>query len=63
MMRPGCEDKAVIHTLGRLNEKEINSVAVSGRPAEFEQKDCALLVRLPAGLDKSMPVCIKAVLQ
>jgi alpha-L-fucosidase len=63
MMRPGSEDKAVIHSLGRLNEKEIKSVAVSGRPAEFEQKDGALLVRLPAGLDKSIPVCIKAVLQ
>jgi len=61
-MRPGSEAKAVIHTLGRLNEKEIKSVAVSGRPAEFEQKDGALLVSLTAGIDKSMPVCIKAVL-
>ena len=62
MMRPGSEAKAVIHTLGRLNEKEIKSVAVSGRPAEFEQKDGALLVSLTSGIDKSMPVCIKAVL-
>jgi hypothetical protein len=43
-----------------LTEKEIKSVDVSGRRAEFEQKDGALLVTLPAGLDKNMPVCIKA---
>ena len=62
-MRPGCEENAVIHSLGRLNEKEIKSVEVYGRPTEFEQKDGALLVRLPAGLDKGMPVCIKATVQ
>jgi len=34
-------------------------VDVSGRRAEFEQKDGALLVALPAGLGKNMPACIK----
>jgi hypothetical protein len=60
MMRPGNEAKAVIHSLGRLTEKEIKSVEVSGIRAEFEQKDGALLVALPVGLDKNMPACIKA---
>ena len=60
MMRPESEESAVIHGLGRLSEKEVKSVEVSGRPAEFEQKDGALMVRLPAGLDKGMPACIKA---
>jgi alpha-L-fucosidase len=60
MMRPGNEAKAVIHSLGRLNEQEIKSVEVSGLHAEFEQKEGALLVALPAGLDKNMPACIKA---
>jgi alpha-L-fucosidase len=59
MMRAGTEDQAVIRGLGRLYEKEIKSVGVSGQPTEFEQKDGALLVRLPAGLDRTMPVCIK----
>jgi len=60
LMRPGAEDKIMIFSLGRLREKEIKSVEVSTRPAEFEQKDGALLVTLPGGLDKTMPVCIKA---
>ena len=60
LMRPGAEDKIMIFSLGRLSEKEIKAVEVSTRPAEFEQKDGALLVTLPAGLDKTMPVCIKA---
>ena len=60
MMRPGDEEKAVIYNLGRLSEKDIKSVEVSGRSTEFEQKDGALLIRLPAGLDKGMPACIKA---
>lgn len=34
-----------------------------GRPAESVQKDGALLVKVPGGLDKTMPVCIKAAFQ
>ena len=63
LMRPGGAEKAVIYSLGRLTEKEIKSVEVSSRPTEFEQKDGALLVRLPAGLDEGMPACIKAMIQ
>jgi alpha-L-fucosidase len=60
MMRCGASERAVIQALGGVNEKQIASVHVSGRPAEFVQKDGALLVNLPGGLDKTMPVCIKA---
>jgi len=60
MMRTGGSEQAVIQSLGKVSEKAIASVQVSGRPAEFVQKDGALLVRLPAGLDTTMPVCIKA---
>ena len=60
MMRTGSEENAVIYSLGRLYENEIISVDVSGRPTVFEQKDGALLVRIPGGLDKGMPICIKA---
>ena len=63
MMRTGGAEKAVIQSLGRLYEKEIKSVEVSGCPAEFEQKDGVLLVRLPGGLDTGMPACIKATTQ
>lgn len=63
MMRAGGAERATIHSLGKLHEKEIASVVVSGRPAEFDQKDGALWVRLPAGLDKGMPICIKTVLR
>jgi alpha-L-fucosidase len=59
MMRTGSEDHAVIYSLGRLYENEIKSVDVSGRPTVFEQKDGALLVRIPSGLDTGMPACIK----
>ncbi len=61
MMRTGKSDKAFIQTLGRNTQEEVKSVWVSGCPAEFEQKEGALLVKLPAGLNESMPVCIKAV--
>ena len=61
MMRTGNSDKAIVQTLGRNTEKEIKSVWVAGSPADFEQKDGALLVKLPAGLNETMPVCIKAV--
>jgi alpha-L-fucosidase len=60
MMRTGASEQAVIQALGRLCEKEVVSVQVSGRPAEFVQKDGALLVKLPGGLDTAMPACIKA---
>lgn len=60
MMRTGGEARAAIVSLGRLYEGEIKSVEVSGIRAEFEQKDGALLIRLPSNLDKGMPVCIKA---
>jgi len=60
MMRTGGDEKAVIYSLGRLYENEIKSVDVSDRPTVFEQKDGALLVRIPSGLDKGMPICIKA---
>jgi alpha-L-fucosidase len=63
LMRPGNEEQAFVQTLGRLMEKEIKAVEVCGRPTEFEQKDGALLVRLPIGLDKDMPACIKATVQ
>ncbi len=59
-MRAGDGDTATVRSLGGLYERKITSVAVSGRTAEYEQRDGALLVRLPAGLDKSMPVCIRA---
>jgi alpha-L-fucosidase len=61
MMRTGGDKKAVIYSLGRLCENEIKSVDVSGHPTVFEQKDAALLVRIPGGLDKGMPTCIKAI--
>lgn len=60
MMRTGGTEQAVINSLGRIYEKEIALVQVSGIPTQFEQKDGALLVKLPAGLNKTMPVCIKA---
>lgn len=60
MMRAGTEERAVINVLGRVYENEITSVQVSGHPTDFEQKDGALFVKLPGGLDKTMPVCIKA---
>ncbi len=59
MMRCGGSERAVIEALGKVDEKQIASV-VSGRPAEFLQKDGALLVGLPGGLDRTVPVCIKA---
>lgn len=62
MMRNGQANQAVIHTLGRNTEREIVSVHVSGRQSEFIQKDGALIVNLPEGLDKTMPVSIKATL-
>ncbi len=62
-MRPGQADRAVIETLGRLYEREVTKVTVSGRPAAFTQKDGALLAELPAGLDRAMPVCLKATLK
>jgi len=61
MMRPGDSGQATVQALGRNTEKEIRTVQVSGCPADFEQKDGALLVKLPGGLDDTMPVCIKAV--
>lgn len=61
MMRAGTEERAVINALGRVHEREITSVQVSGRPVDFEQKDGALFVKLPGGLDKTIPVCVKAV--
>ena len=60
MMRAGGKDGAVIQSLGSLYAPAVASVEVSGRPAEFEQRDGALLVRLPSGLDGTMPVCIRA---
>jgi alpha-L-fucosidase len=60
MMRSGGSERAAIQALGRIYEREITCVQVSGRPAQFVQKDGALLVGLPDGLDKTMPVCIKA---
>ncbi len=62
-MRPGQADHAVIETLGRLCEREVTAVTASGRPAAFTQKDGALLVELPTGLDRTMPVCLKATLK
>ncbi|MBP7401901.1 MAG: alpha-L-fucosidase [Clostridia bacterium] len=59
MMRPGSGEKAVIHHLGRLDGEIAGSVSVSGRPTDFEQRDGALVVRLPDGIDRSMPVCIR----
>ncbi len=59
-MRTGGEERAVVQALGRNTSSEIASVEVSGRSVEFQQKDGALLVNLPEGLDDSMPVCIKA---
>lgn len=61
MMRPDESGRAVVQTFGRNTELAITSVQVSGYPAEFEQKDGALLVKLPRGLDNTMPACIKAV--
>lgn len=63
MMRAGNSDTAVINSLGRIYESEVTAVQVSGMTAEFEQRDGALLVRLPAGIDRTMPVCIKAVIK
>lgn len=60
MMRTGGADGAAVQALGRNTEKQIASVEVSGRPAEFAQKDGALLVKLPPGIAADMPVCIKA---
>ena len=60
MMRTGGEEQATVQALGRNTEREIASVEVSGRPAEFEQKDGALLIRLPRGLSGDMPVCVKS---
>jgi alpha-L-fucosidase len=60
MMRAGESKQAVISTLGKVSGKQITSVQVAGRRAEFVQKDGALLVRLHEGLDRSMPVCIRA---
>jgi alpha-L-fucosidase len=59
-MRAQYTGRAVIHALGRLYEREIRSVEVSGRPAEFVQKEGALLVQLPQGTDPTLPACIKA---
>ena len=61
MMRTGGAEQAAIQSLGKIYGKEVTSVEVSGMPSEFEQKDGALLVRLPGGVGGSMPVCIKAV--
>jgi alpha-L-fucosidase len=60
MMRPGRAEKAVIHSLGRLSGLAISSVEVSGRPAGFEQRDGALFVEIPSGIDGGMPACIRA---
>jgi hypothetical protein len=59
-MYGGGSERAVIQALGRVNEKQIASAHVPGRPVEFVQKDGALLVGLPGGIDRTMPVCIKA---
>lgn len=58
-MRPGTQNRAVIYSLGRLREREIATVTVSGIPASFEQKEGALLINFPAGIDSGMPACIR----
>ncbi len=63
MMRAGGESQAVIHSLGRVHTKAVSSVHVSGRQAQYQQKDGALVVELPQGIDCSMPVCIKAAMK
>jgi len=60
MMRPGASGKAFICTLGRMYAPEIKSVQMYGRPVSFVQKDGALQVDLPDGLNRAMPVCIRA---
>ncbi len=62
MMRVKDADAAVVQAFGRNTEKEIASVQVSGIPTAFAQKDGALVVQLPTGLEKDMPVCVKATL-
>jgi alpha-L-fucosidase len=62
MMRSGGQGRAVVQSLGRLYERGIAAVAVSGTPVRFEQKEGALVVSLPAGTPVDMPVCIKATL-
>ncbi len=62
MMRVKDADAAIVQAFGRNTEKEIASVQVSGIPAAFVQKDGALVVQLPTGLEKDMPVCVKATL-
>lgn len=57
-MRPG-RGRAVVHSLGSLSERPVSAVAVAGRPAEFAQKEGALVVQMPEGLDMGMPVCIR----
>lgn len=60
-MRNGGDEKAVIQSLGSLRERRIESVRVSGLPTEFEQKEGALIVRIPVdAIDPCMPVCIEA---
>lgn len=59
-MRATDTDRAVIQALGSLYERPIQAVEVSSRPAQFVQKDGALLVQLPKGIDPTLPVCIKA---
>jgi alpha-L-fucosidase len=62
MMRTNGADQAVVGALGAVNERAITAVEVAGRTAEFQQKDGALVVDLPDGIDDSMPVCIKTTL-
>lgn len=60
MMRATNAERAVVQALGRNSERAIASVEVSGQTVQFQQKDGALIVTLPPGLDETMPVCIKA---
>lgn len=57
-MRNDDGKKAVIRSFGRLSEKSIQAVSVYGRPANFTQKDGALIVDMPKNFHKGMPICI-----
>ena len=65
-----ASEPAVIKTLGRLSEREITDVSVCGVKSEFAQKDGALIVNMPTGINMpdgicsaQTPVCIKAALK